>query len=284
MGFFGRIKVGFGLAKRSGQLLGAHPKLLAFPLVGGLAGILFMVTLFGGLLVGGLLDEPGVGMYAVLFVAYVVETFVASFFAAALVDATRTVFHGEEPSLRASMAAAWNHKWPLLAWSVIAAVIGVVIQAIESSDNIAAEILASLFAVAWSVMTYFIVPVIVFEDPSVTGMFKQSASTFKNTWGESIGAMGAINIVTFLFVLLGVAVAAAAFFVLPGGGTVALTVTLIVGGSAIVFGLLVGKALTGIAKTALYVFATENTAPEFFEDMDFSRLGGDSSGQNSVRI
>ena len=278
MGFFSRLKIGFGMARRSGRLLRAHPKLLAFPLVGGVAGIAFMITLFGSLFVSGLYEQPGPVLYGALFAAYVVETFVAAFFAAALVSATRTVFHGEEPSIKGALAEAWEHKVPLLAWAVIAAIVGVIIRAIESNDNLLARILAGLFAVAWSVMTYFIVPVIVFRDPSIGEMFKQSASTFKDTWGESIGAMGAVNIVTFLLVLVGAALGAAVFFVTPGSIEIVILTTLLIGGSAVVLALLVGQALTGIAKTALYVYATERTAPEFFEDMDFGRLGGEDSG------
>jgi hypothetical protein len=59
-------------------------------------------------------------------------------------------------------------------------------------------------------------------------------------------------------------------------GTVQLLATLLIGGTAVSLGLLVGKALSGIAKTALYVYATERTVPEDFDDMEFSRLGGDS--------
>jgi hypothetical protein len=36
-------------------------------------------------------------------------------------------------------------------------------------------------------------------------------------------------------------------------------------------GLLAEKAFSGISKTALYVYATERTAPEQFDGMDFSR-------------
>ena len=277
-GIFRRLKIGFGMARRSGRVLRAHPNLLLLPLLGGIAGIAFMATLFGGLYAGGLYEEPGPVLYGALFVVYVVETFVASFFAAALVAATRTVFHGEEPTVRGAMRAAWDHKWPLLAWSVIAAIVGVIIQAIESQDNLIARILAGLFAVAWSVMTYFIVPVIVFEDESVAGMFKTSATTFKDTWGESIGAMGAINIVTFLLVTVGALLGVGVFLVIPG--TAGLLTAIAVGFTGVIIGLLIGKSLTGIAKTALYVYATENTAPEFFDDMDFSSLGGDSSGSS----
>ncbi|OLZ39348.1 hypothetical protein A6E15_18375 [Natrinema saccharevitans] len=278
MGVFSRLKTGFGMARRSGRVLRAHPKLFVFPLVGGLSGIAFIATLFGSLyLTGPLFEDPGPTVYAALFVAYLVETFIASFFTAALVAATHTAFHGEEPSIRAALATAWQRKVPLLIWSVIAAIVGVIIRAIESEENLAAQIVAGLFAVAWSVMTYFVVPVIVFRDPSVTEMFSESARTFKDTWGESIGAVGAIDIFSFLLAVAGLGLGALTFVVTAGTGTVQLLATVLIGGSAFLFGLLVGKALSGVAKTALYVYATESTAPEFFDDMDFSELGGDRS-------
>ncbi|WP_436901066.1 DUF6159 family protein [Halovenus halobia] len=273
------------MARRSGRVLRAHPTLLVFPLVGGVAGIAFFLTLFGSLYFAeALVGQPGALVYGALFLAYLVETFIASFFTAALVAATRTVFHGEEPSVREALATAWEHKWPLLAWSVIAAIVGVLIRAIESQDNLVARLLAGLFAVAWSVMTYFVVPVIVFRDPSVTGMFKESASTFKNTWGESIGAMGAIDIVTLLLVLGALALGVLTFVVTAGLGTVGFALTVLVAGIAVMLALLIGKALSGIAKTALYVYATEQDSPEFFEDMDFSRLGGDDDSTSSGRF
>ncbi|MFC3958335.1 DUF6159 family protein [Halovivax cerinus] len=278
MRLFSRLKTGFGMARRSGRVLRAHPKLLAFPLLGGLSGIAFVVTLFGSLYATGpLFESPGPALYGALFVAYLVETFVASFFTAALVAATRTAFRGEEPSIRDAIATAWRHKWPLLAWSLVAAIVGVIIRAIEGQDNLVAQLLAGLFAVAWGVMTYFVVPVIVFRNPSVSEMFTESARTFKDTWGESIGAMGAIDIVSFLLALAGAGVGVVTFLLVGGLGTAGLVATAIVGGSAVLLGLLIGKSLSGIAKTALYVYATEDTAPEYFEDMDFGRLGGDDA-------
>jgi len=266
------------MARRSGRLLRAHPKLLAFPLLGGLSGIAFVATLFGSLLLTDSIRDPGLVLYGALFVAYLVETFVASFFTAALVAATRTVFHGEEPSIRSALAAAWQRKLPLLAWSVVAAIVGVLIRIVESEDNLVAQVLAGVFAVAWSVMTYFVVPVIVFRDPSLTELFSESATTFKNTWGESIGAMATIDVVSFLLALAGLGLGALTF-VATAGTEIQLLATVVVGGSGFLFGLLVGKALSGVAKTALYVYATETTAPEYFDDMDFGALGGSGGGR-----
>ncbi|ELZ14328.1 hypothetical protein C479_00430 [Halovivax asiaticus JCM 14624] len=270
------------MARRSARVLRAHPKLLTFPLLGALSGLAFFLTLFGSLFATGpIFQEPGPALFAALFVAYLVETFVASFFTAALIAATRTAFQGDEPSIRGALATAWQHKWPLLAWSVVAATVGVLIKAIEGEDNLVAQIAAAVFAVAWSLMTYFIVPVIVFRDPSVREMFSESARTFKETWGESIGAMGAIDIVSFVLVVAGGLLGGATYLVFGGLGTAGLVVTVAIGGTAILLGFLVGKTLSGIAKTALYLYATEDTAPEYFEDMDFGGLGGDDSAASS---
>lgn len=270
MSVFGRLKIGFVMARRSVRVLRTHPKLLVFPIVGGFSGIAFLLTLFGGLFVtGSLVEETRAALYAGLFAAYLVETFIASFFTAALIAATRDIFDGKQLSIRGSLSTAWDRKLPLLIWSIAAAVVGVIIQAIERQDNIVAKLAAGVFAAAWSVMTYFIVPVIMFREPSAREMFKQSAATFKQTWGESVGAMGAINLVTLLLAVGGLALAGGIFVLTAGLGPVQFVATLTAGGAIVLTGVLVGKALTGIAKTALYIYATEQTAPKHFEDIEF---------------
>ena len=281
MRIFRRFKIGFGMARRSGRVLRSHPKLLVFPLIGGISGIAFLVTLFGSLFLADSLLDGGAVVYVALFAAYLVQTFIASFFTAALVAATRTVFEGGDPSIRGALATAWERKLPILIWSIIAATVGVLIRMIESQDNLVAQIIAGIFAVAWSVMTYFVVPVIVFRDPSATEMLKESGRTFKDTWGESLGAMGAIDIVTVLLAIVAVALGGVTFVATTGLGAVQLLATVLIGGTAVVFALLLGKTLSGIAKTALYVYTTDSAAPEHFEDMDFSAFGGDDSAATS---
>ena len=270
MGIFGRLATGLRLARGSLAVLRDHPKLLAFPLIGGVAGLVFIATLLGGAVVGTG-GESGPVLYAALFGIYVGSTFIASFFTAALMHATRETFHGEQPSVRRSMAAAWRHKWSLLAWAVVAAVVGVLIRALEESNELVAQVVAVFFALGWAVMTYFVVPVIVFEDTGLRGTFSRSGGLVKELWGESLGAEAGVSIVTFLLVLVGVVVTAVAFFVLPSGTLAGFLVVVAIGAVAIVGALLVGMALTGIAKTALYVYATEDETPPYFGGMDFGR-------------
>lgn len=108
-------------------------------------------------------------------------------------------------------------------------------------------------------------------------MLSESANTFKETWGESIGDMGPIDTVSFLLALTGVELGVLTFVVTTGMDPIQLPATVLIGGYAFLSGLLIGKFLSGVAKTALYVYATESTAPEFFDDMDFGEFGGDMS-------
>jgi hypothetical protein len=269
MGIFTRLKTGWSLARDSLRVLRHHPDLLAFPLVGGIAGLVYVGLLMGGavLLTG---PEPGPLMYAVLFVLYLGSTFIAVFFTAGLTYNVRETFEGREPTFRGGLAAAWDHRRPLFVWAVIAAIVGVILRAIEGADNPLADLAAAIFSVAWGILTYFVVPVIVFEDVGARGMIERSGETFKNTWGETAGAGFGVGIITVLFGLVGLALAALVF-VLLGSTAVGLFGAIAVALVTVLFAALVGSALSSIAKTALYVYATEGKQPSEFEDVDFSR-------------
>ena len=268
MGFFGRLRTGLSLARGSISVLRDHPHLLWYPFLGGIAGLAFLATLFGSVFLFQGTEESPV-LYGALFLAYVGETFLAAFFTAALMHATREAFHGDTPTVRGGLAAAWRHKWQLLTWAVIAAVVGVIIRAIEESNETAGRIVALVFGLAWGVITYFVVPVVIFEDTTIREMFSRSGSLVKQVWGESLGSEAGVGIVTFLLVLGGVALTAVVFVVVPGGSTAGLLVVLAVGAVAILGALLIGETLSGIAKTAVYVYATEDESPTYFSHVNF---------------
>jgi hypothetical protein len=145
------------------DVLRAEPGLALFPVVAGLAGTAWLAPVFGGavLLSGTGLDAV---LYAAVFAAYLGSAFVATVFSAALTYNAREVFHGRNPTTGEGLSAAWRTRGTLLAWALVAAVVGVVLNALESSDSPLADLAAVVFGVAWSALTYFVVPVTVFED------------------------------------------------------------------------------------------------------------------------
>jgi hypothetical protein len=232
----------------------------------------YIALLFGGSFVLGLFEGQNQAAYVVLFLLYLGSAFIAAFFNAGLVYSAKQAFEGRTPTLKAGLSEAWRHKGPLFAWAVISAVVGMIIRAIEQQDSIVADVVALVFSAAWSIITYFIIPVIVFEDQSVTGMFKRSGETFKNTWGETAGASFGVGLVSIVFMLIGLAIAAVVFFALGGvGGGVGFFAAVAIAGIVILAAFLLSSALGAVAKTALYVYATEGKRPAGFENVDFER-------------
>lgn len=266
MGIFRRLRVGWALSMDSLNVLRAHPELAVFPLISGLGGLVYVGLLLGGVVLLGL--DEGPVLYVVLFVLYLGSSFIAAFFTAGLTYSVKEALEGREPSLRSGFAGAWRKRTLLFAWAIISAIVGVILRAIERQDNVIARIAAMIFSVAWGILTYFIIPVILFEDVSVRSMFSRSGETFKDTWGETAGAGFGVGLVTVLFTLGGVLIAGLVF-VAFGSSAVGAAGGLVIAVLVIFGAYLVGTTLTGIAKTALYIYATEGVQPAEFNDVDF---------------
>lgn len=265
-GFFGRLKRGFSISVTSFGVLREHPTMLLFPLVSGIASILYLVALAGGAFVAVPLDSDP-ALVALGFVYYAGTTFIAVFFNAGLVAAARTHFRGAEPSVRDGLATAWERKTNLIVYALIAATVSVAFRAIEASNEKFGRFITMLLGAAWTVLTYFVVPVIVFEDAGPIEMFKHSGSVMRDTWGETIGIGAGVTLMQFLLVLPGIALSVALVFLVPGLG---LPIGLGVGAATIVLGFLVGSALIAVAKTALYLYADEGTVPSEFSEEQLS--------------
>ena len=202
-------------------------------------------------------------------------TFVASFFTAALVHAVNDTFHEREPSVGRSVRAAWRMKATIAVWSLVAAVVGLILRQLEESDSPFGGVARAIFSLGWTVTTFFVIPVIVFEDVSVGTMFRRSAETFRDTWGETLGAGLGLGIVQFLLaagaVVVGIGLAVLVGAASPGAGLGVGIVVVVLG---LLAAFLIGQTIRGIAKTALYLYAREGTVPEEFTDFDFETLGG----------
>ena len=272
-GFFGKFKTGLKLSKDSLGVIRDHPKLLVFPAMGALSSLAFWIVFLLPLVIAQFF---GSGIeYVVLFFLYFVTTFMATFFTAGLVFAVNQAFHGEEPSVREGLQAAWQRKGPILVWSAIAATVSVILKKLEESDHAAVRILSSLFALGWTVMTFFMVPVIVFEEVTVKSMFTRSAETFRDTWGESMGVGLGVTLIQVLMGIVGVGIAIVLSLVIGAIVPVAgIVVGIFLVGGALVLTYLVGQTVWAITKTALYVYAAEDRVPEQFENFDFETLEG----------
>lgn len=280
MGLLDRVRTGLVLVRQSIGLLRDYPSLLVFPVLSALSLLVFFV---GGVLAVALFAVfSGVGAgvlegfwwYATLAVGYFVAAVLTTYFNAALVHEATRAFRGEAPTLRSGLAAAWGVKGKVVVWGLVSSVVGIVVELVENSDRRAAWLVSTLLRASWAVLTFFVVPVLVFSDTGIRGMFEESARTFRDVWGESVTASLGVDLLSalaFLVILAG-AVLVAVFA--PASVAGAVVTAAFVVALLLLFALLVVRAATlAVSKAALYEYATTGSLPGVLESVDVTSLG-----------
>jgi hypothetical protein len=167
-------------------------------------------------------SEPGtIISYALLFLFYIVNYFVIVFFNMALVHCTSLYFKGEEVTVQKGIDFSMSRIGSILGWAVFAGIVGGILKIIQENVGSLGKIITALLGVVWSIATFFVVPVIAYENLGPIAAFKKSALLMKKKWGESIGAgfsfgliqLGAIAIIAIIAfaisainIILGIAV------------------------------------------------------------------------------
>ncbi|MBK8427948.1 MAG: hypothetical protein IPL27_19150 [Lewinellaceae bacterium] len=220
MSFFTRISNGWKMAVISFDTIQKNPSLMLFPVFSVISFVLVFATFAGGsfLLFGdqirAMLDDEQYGRAAAIgfmFLYYLVNFFIIVYFNSALIYCTAKILNGEETNPSEGLAFANSRINKILGWSVLSATVGTLLQLLQETGKIG-QIVSSLIGIAWSILTFFAVPVLIFEDKSVIDTVKESGRLMKQKWGESLAA----NMSFGLFHLLGVLVAIAVGILLSG--------------------------------------------------------------------
>jgi ABC-type multidrug transport system fused ATPase/permease subunit len=143
--------------------------------------------------------------WGLLFAFYFACSFIIIFFNAALIFCALQSFAGKEPSLRAGIATAAGRLPQILAWALVAATVGLILNALQNflRDRLGfiGSLLGGIAETAWAVVTYFVVPVVVVDGVGPVEAVKRSSAILKRTWGEAIGGEGGLGFISILFFL-----------------------------------------------------------------------------------
>jgi len=239
MNFFDRLSNGWQMAKLSYATINENRSLLLFPVFSGIALITVLSTFAGGTFffagdqIKALLgddDQSGqVLAYALIFCYYFVSYFVIVFFNSALIHCALKILNGEETNVRDGLGFAWSRVGKIFAWSALSATVGTLLQALQETGKIG-QIVSSLIGMAWSIMTFFVVPILVYEDRSVLDTVKESGRIMRQKWGESLSATVSFGFFNFLGILasIGIGFALAAYVNVALGIVVGVLLALVV--------------------------------------------------------
>src|SRR5947209_16810270 len=256
LGFFERLRIGWQLTKVSLGILRKEKGLIVLPflslLLTGAAWFVFLITIF--FFTATPTNPFGYWLFYVgLAIVYYVTFFVSIYFNAAVMGAAMIRLNGGDPTISDGLKVANENLRRIAGWALLSATVGLILRAIAERAGIIGRIIAGFAGAAWGVITYLVVPVLIFEKVGPWAAVKRSGSLLRKTWGEAMGGYFSLGAIFILLALPGL-------LLFIGGVAIGGIAGLLVGaGIAVVYWLilgLLGAAAQSILVTALYRYAT----------------------------
>jgi hypothetical protein len=276
---FERFYSGFTAARDCWAVLRQDKKLLVLPLLSGLGCLVVLVSFALPVSVvwpEGIdflrdretrthLEQVPPWFWAALFAFYFCNYLIIYFCNAALIYCALFRFRNIPIRVRDGLRAATRRLPQLVGWALVSATVGLLLKILETADNRASGLVGRLVSAVlgstWTVLTYFVVPVLVVERLGPLRAIWRSAQVLRETWGEALGGRVGIGWFLLPFWLLGIGLAGLGFFLLDS----VLVVGVVLLGLALVYLIvlaLVGSALQTILLSGLYLYATQGEIPE----------------------
>ncbi len=272
MDFLKRIENGWLLTKACFKVLKEDKEILAFPILSTIFAVLLTLILLFPMGILAMISDINGGLnllfYLFIFGYLVILGLVSLFFKAAIITSATIRFTGENPSFSDGLKQPSKKIFKLMVWAVILVLANMFFSAIRGKkQNQSAPIAfargaaAEVAETAWNLLTYFVIPIILFEELGIWDSIKESTSLFKKTWGENITAQFSVGGILFLIALVPGIIAILLIF--SGTAPLILSGVLLFLGMVIIIGIL-STSLNGILVAALYSYARKNKVPPVF--------------------
>lgn len=264
MGSFGNS---WALMKISLGVIRKDKELLLFPIFSLICCLFVLASFIGVFFIVGLptLDTSTsiIPWVVYFFIMYFFLYFFIIFFNTAIVGCATIRLTGGDPTIADGFRIASQRIGKILVWTLVSATVGVILQAIRERGGWVGKIVAGIIGFAWTYETFFIIPVLIYEEEGVWGSVKRSVEIFKRTWGETFTGSFGFGIIFVLLALLGI------LPVIAGGLLTGSFTGVIVGLTiAFIYWIIIGAlaaAANGVYVAALYQFATRKQLPTVFE-------------------
>lgn len=248
-GSFGRswelMKLSFGVIRKDKEIL-------LFPLISGIVMVTIMLSFILGIFFTGLFVTSSVLMIVFFFLLYVILYFVGIYFNTAVIGCAMIRLQGGDPTLKDGFRIANENIKSIFAWAIVAATVGLILRALSEKMDVLGKIIMSIIGFAWTMATFFVIPVMIYEKLSVGKAIKRSAYVFKDTWGETFISQFGFGLIFFLLGILGIIPIALGFM----AGGIFMWVGLIVAFAYFIVLFCLSTAAQGVLVAALYRYAT----------------------------
>jgi hypothetical protein len=271
------------LSAESWAIVRKNRSLLSFPVIGGLLSLVPILIFWipGAVLLGLDKNIPGFIFVAIGLVASV---FIVQYALAALVLGADDALHDRPVSIGGSFGRALKRTPAILGWSVINAVMQIFVGFLQGDDSgsgigsvvmaIFRAIFGAIVEIAWRLITWLVIPFIMFDDAGPVTSIRNSFDVFREHWGTQIRGFARI---TFSWVLV---LTLPGFLLVIGGIVLAVNDNagiglplILVGVILMVLGALLFNTVRGVFSVVMYRYLK-----------DGKTLGGFSTSQLEAAV
>ncbi len=258
------------VTKASWHVLRQDKELLLFPVLSVVFSIAFVIAIIFPTVILAILNEVSVvfafPLYVSLFLMYFGLAFIATFFNTCVVYTTKTRFEGKNATFGDSMRFSFSKVHLIFYWSLVAATVGIILRMLEnfaqkSRGGFLIRIVVSMLGAAWSIVTLFVVPGMVYYGLGPFDAIKKSLSAIKKTWGENLIAYLGFGLAQMVLIVVGIFVLIPLFFLFLVLGPLGIVLVIVLGILYMVAVVLVFGILKSIFHTALFVYAEKGKVP-----------------------
>ncbi|MBN1124310.1 MAG: hypothetical protein JXA82_04825 [Sedimentisphaerales bacterium] len=279
---FGRISNTWSLMGQSWQILKQDKEMLIFPLISGICCILVTASFVIPMIANDSWMPPDVDTpdgqvregttkeqvlyYSKLFAFYCCTYLVMIFFNSAIIGCAAMRMNGQNPTVADGFRIAGARFPSIVGWALIAATVGLILRIIEDKNEKIGRFVAGLLGMAWSLISFLVLPVLVIENETPISALKKSTVMLKRTWGEQViggFSFGMIFFLLFLPALLIVGLGAIS------QSTTILIACIVIAVLYVIILSLIQSTLQVVFQTALYFYAKNGTAPLGFDNEVF---------------
>ncbi|MFH1133386.1 MAG: DUF6159 family protein [Nanoarchaeota archaeon] len=265
------------ISKLCWNVITKDKELLLFPMLAGVFSIAFILAmLFPSViaaLVAGLRPEFTALTYVLVFLTYLGLAIIATFFNVCVVFTAKVRFSGGNATFGQSIKFAFSKFHLIFYWGLVSATVGLILhildQMAERAGGIGRLILGItrwILGAAWGMVTIFVVPGMVYNNLTPFAAIKKSVGVLKKTWGESLVRAIGLGITQFIFILIGIALSIALFFVLFPLGIAGIIVALLVAGLYFLAVFILFGVMNNVFNAALYEYADTGRIPQGFTE------------------
>lgn len=263
-------KTSFGVIKKDKELI-------VYPTLSMIFSLIFILAMLFPTIIIKILDEMkvspfGILEYTLIFLTYLGLAFIATFFNVCVVYTASMRFSGKNATLGGSTKFAFSKIHLILLWSLVSATVGLLLRGIErigdrsrGAGRIIVYITRSLLGVLWSIVSIFVVPIMVYQNVGPFKAIKKSVQILKKTWGESLVKVFTLGTIEILFILTGLFLFIPLIVLIAPLGVYAILIAVGLMIFYLLGVILVFNVANQIFNTALYVYSETGKVVEGYD-------------------